>query len=117
MGLNKLQPELDNQQIVERLHAFGKSEEEILQLLGGFSLFLSGEADVPPLPKNTWVDDEDLPLVENDERVKLARLDLELIRKVKGEDTNTIERSRSTEWYVLLEKFISVIPIEDKYVA
>ncbi len=92
---------------LERAMAFGRSAPELHSLLGSFGLFLTGEADTTPT--NEWIDDADNTLVKDDPRITLAQQNLQQVRTTK-EERHAIELSRCTEWVVLLEMFIEVVP-------
>jgi len=98
---------------IERAKAFGKTADELHTLLGEFSLFLANDSKEAPtsLGEWRWIEDEDQILVDDDPRV-LASRD-ERVKRLLSEDYLR-QRCRSTEWMVLLEKFIEVIPIEEQ---
>ncbi len=102
---------------LERAIAFGRSAPELHSLLGSFGLFLSKEADTTPI--NEWIDDADNTLVKDDPRITLAQQNLTEIRRDGNPDMehHAVELSRSTEWLVLLEKFISVVPVNAESAA
>lgn len=97
--------------ILERALAFGRSAPELHSLLGGFGLFLAGESDTTPISEwiDEAVDNTAIDLVKDDSRIAQAQESLRQVRTTK-EERHAIELSRCTEWVVLLEMFIEVVP-------
>ena len=101
----------------ERARTFGHSAEQLRELIGSFTLFLDQDPDghmtyLPPEELNGYVSDEDLLIIEKEQVVLAAQKDIEKFRPSRHHDFY-IERSRSTEWLALLQKFIEVVPVHD----